>query len=92
MSIFEEMYPYRNFEFRRDFDELQRMLGEAVSRGFVEEVHVVGNGKVPQLDRKWYRDKETGDIYSLTLPWERSLGYWERVDIEDFIDPNQAIQ
>lgn len=92
MSIFEEMFPYRNFEFMRDVNELQRMLSEAISRGFVEEVTPIAHGKLPELPEKWYRDKESGEIYSLTLPWERSLGHWERVDLDDFIDPDQTVQ
>lgn len=92
MSIFEEMFPYRNFESIRDVNELQRMLDEAISRGCVEELTPLAHGKLLELPSKWYRDKESGEIYSLTLPWERGLGHWERIDVEDFIDLDRAIQ
>ncbi len=67
MSIFEEMYPYRQFDSWRDFEELRRMLAQAMSRGFVEEVPVMRTREVPRTEN-WYRDKETGDIYSLIPP------------------------
>lgn len=37
--IFQGMYRYRQFDSWRDYDELKRMLGEAIERGFV------GNGR-----------------------------------------------
>jgi len=81
MSIFDEMYPYGQFDSWRDFDEVKRMLGEAISHGFVEEVPVMKKREVPRTEN-WYRDKETGDIYSLIPPEPPARGGWERVDQE----------
>jgi len=41
--------------------------------------------------REWYRDKETGQIYSLDPPGERG-GWWAEVDLEDLIEPGQKAQ
>ena len=82
MSIFEEMYPYRQFNSLRDFTELKRMLAEAMSRGYVEEVPVMIATEVPTTEN-WYRDKESGEIYSLMPPESPDRGSWERVEIED---------
>lgn len=82
MSIFEEMYPYRQFDSWRDFDELKRTLAESISRGFVEEVPVMKTNEVPRTEN-WYRDKETGEIYSLIPPEPPARGAWEPVDIEE---------
>lgn len=82
MSVFEEMHPYRQFGSWREFDELLRMLAEAISRGFVEEVPVMRKGGTGGVE-KWYRDRETGDIYSLLPPEPPARGWWDRVDIAD---------
>jgi hypothetical protein len=41
--------------------------------------------------RSWYREKETGVIYSLDPPDERP-GWWDEVDLKDLIDPGEKIQ
>jgi hypothetical protein len=82
MSIVEEMYPSRQFNSWGDFDELKRMLSEAISRGYVEEVPVMRVREVPQTE-SWYRDKETGDIFSLVPPEPPARGAWERIDMEE---------
>ena len=81
-SVFEEMHPFRHFNSWREFDELKRMLAEAISRGFVEEVPVMGSDRMRRFE-KWYRDKETGVIYSLAEPNPPAQGAWEQVDIEE---------
>jgi hypothetical protein len=53
ITIFEEMYQYRQFDSWRAFDELQRMLREAIDHGFVEEVPVM---------RKRAREPKTGIV------------------------------
>lgn len=46
------------------------MLSEALARGYVEQVPVMKpHPYAPR--RTWYRDKETGQIYSLDPPDER---------------------
>jgi hypothetical protein len=91
MSIFEEMYPYRQFGSWRDFEELKRMLGEAIARGFVEEVPVMKTREVP-IAENWYRDKETGDIYSHIPPEPPARGAWERIDIEELKRTGHLVQ
>jgi hypothetical protein len=90
-SIFEEMYSFRRFNSWRDFEEVKRMLGEAISRGFVEEVPVMKTSEIPQTEN-WYRDKETGDIYSLVPPEAPSAGRWARVDIDEVRRSDDAVQ
>ncbi len=83
MSVFEEMHPRDQFESLRDYDELKRMLSETIERGFVEEVPVMITRPVPSHTERWYRDKETGEIYSLIPPEAPSQGCWERVELKD---------
>lgn len=89
MSIFREMHMFRQFDSWRDFYELKRMLGEAIERGYVEEVPMRRVRKVRRTEN-WYRDKETGEIYSLIPPEPPARGAWEPVDIEDFGEPGNA--
>lgn len=82
MSVFQEMYPSRQFDSWHDFEELKRMLSEAIDRGFVEEINVIKSREVPRTEN-WYRDKETGEIYSLIPPEPPARGSWVAVDIRD---------
>jgi hypothetical protein len=91
MSIFEEMHPHRQFETPQQFNELKRMLGEAISRGDVEVIPVIRRWEVP-VDEEWYRDKESGAIYSLVAPEPPADGWWERVDIDSFNAIKQQLQ
>jgi hypothetical protein len=55
------MHEGRTIPSPRDFHELQRMLAEAITRGYVEQVPVIKpNRYVP--NETWYRDKETGRV------------------------------
>ena len=92
MSVLEEMHPRYSFESLRDYNELKRMLSETIERGFVEEVPVMITRPVPSHAERWYREKETGEIYSLTPPEAPSQGAWERIDIEELKEPGQSIQ
>ena len=92
MGIFEEMWDARSFFSRRDYTELRRMLTEAIAGGFVEKIQVMPHTRVWSDTEEWYRDKETGEIYSLTGPGERESGHWERVDLKDLIEPGQKSQ
>jgi hypothetical protein len=42
-----------------DYGELRRMLSEAISRGYVEQIPVMKPHRFAPA-REWYRDKETG--------------------------------
>jgi hypothetical protein len=90
MGILKEMHEGRTIPSPRDFHELQRMLAEAITRGYVEQVPVIKpNRYVP--NETWYRDKETGQIYSLH-PFHERPGLWMEVDPNDLIEPGQKVQ
>lgn len=90
MTVFKEMHEAREISGQRDYDELLRMLSEAIARGYVEQVPVMKpHPYAPRL--AWYREKETGVIYSLDPPDERS-GWWAEVDLKDLIEPGEKIQ
>jgi hypothetical protein len=91
MGIFREMYQQRSFQNDRDYRELRRMLSEAISRGYVEQVPVMTPSRFSPT-REWFRDKETGEIYSLDAPEEKLRGWWERVDPADLVEPGETIQ
>jgi hypothetical protein len=73
-----------------DYRELRRMLSEAIARGYVEQIPVMKPHPFVR-DREWYRDKETGQIYSLTPPHERP-GWWAEVDLDDLMEPGRIVQ
>jgi hypothetical protein len=91
VTIFREMHEQRRFESDRDYWELRRMLSEAISRGYVEQIPVMKPSRFSP-GREWYRDKETGAIYSLDGPEEKSRGWWAEVDPKDLIEPGEKIQ
>jgi hypothetical protein len=83
MNVFREMFDNDKFESLRDFTELQRMLRQAIERGYVEEVPVTLRREVSQVEH-WYRDKETGDIYSLIPPESAARGFWGPVNLDEY--------
>jgi len=85
------MYEQRVFESDRDYQELRRMLSEAISRGYVEQIPVMKPSRFSP-NREWYRDKETGEIYSLDAPEEKIRGWWDKVDPQDLVGPDEKIQ
>jgi hypothetical protein len=90
VTIFKEMHEAREISSRRDYQELLRMLSEAIARGYVEQVPVMKpHPYAPR--RNWYREKETGVIYSLDPPDERG-GWWAEVDLTDLIAPGETVQ
>ena len=91
MSIFKEMHETHSFSSFEEFNDLQRMLASAISRGFVEQVSVMKPSQFAP-DMAWYREKETGEIYSLTPPDPPARGWWDRVDIEELKEPGESIQ
>jgi hypothetical protein len=85
------MHLYRQFGSWWDFEELKRMLAEVISQGFVDEVPVTRRREVSQTEY-WYRDKETGDIYSLISPEPPSRGSWDRVNVQELEVNSHRIQ
>jgi hypothetical protein len=90
MTIFREMHEARVVVPGWDYRELLRMLSEAIARGHVEQVPVMKLHRYAPR-RTWYREKETGQIYSLDPPDERP-GLWEEVDLKELIDPGEKVQ
>jgi hypothetical protein len=91
MGIFREMYEQRSFALDWEYWDLRRKLSEAISRGYVERIPVMKpNRFLPK--QEWYRDKETGEIYSLNAPEEKIRGSWRKVDMEDLIEPGETVQ
>lgn len=91
MGIFKDMYEKRIFDTEWEYRELRRMLSESISRGYVERIPVMKPHRwVP--DEEWYRDKETGEIYSLVPPEEKNRGQWIKVDPEDLVVPGETVQ
>lgn len=91
MTVFKKMHEKHGFDSYREFDELTRMLSEAISRGYVEQVPVMKPSRFSPTEA-WYRDKETGDIYSLDPPEFPARGSWRLIDPEDLKEPGQLIQ
>jgi len=91
MGIFKEMYLMRLFNSDWEYRELRRMLSEAISRGYVEQIPVMKPH--PWSPREeWYRDKQTGEIYSLYPPEEKNRGHWIKIDPEDLARPGETVQ
>jgi hypothetical protein len=59
------------------------MLQQTIDRGFVEELSAIEPN--PLAEEYWFRDKETGEIYSLTPPDFPARGSWDKVDPFDRI-------
>jgi len=91
MGVFKEMYDGRHFESGQDYTELQQMLSQAISRGFVEQIAVI-KPILSSRDEEWYRGTETGEMYCLVPPGEKSRGWWTRIDSEDLVQPGETFQ
>jgi hypothetical protein len=79
MSIFQDMYEPRTFLSRTDYLEVLRMLSQAIERGWVEEIPVSIKRPVAWNER-WFREKETGEVYLLEIPDPPSTGTWRAVE------------
>jgi hypothetical protein len=60
------------------------MLSQAISCGYVEQIPVMKPHRYSP-NESWYRDKETGQIYSLH-PFDERPGSWMEVDPTDLIE------
>ena len=83
MGIFRQMYDGRQFPSESEYRELQRTLSDAVAGGVVERIPVIRRNR-SFASEQWFRDKETGEIYSLIMPEERIRGRWAKVDLEKY--------
>jgi hypothetical protein len=87
MGVFKEMYDGRHFESARDYAELRRKLSQVISNGYVEQIRVMR--PILSTGEEWYRDRETGELYCLVPPGERSSGWWTRIDPKDLVGPGE---
>ena len=85
------MYEKRRFDSEWEYRELRRMLSEAISGGHVEQIPVIKRNRYLPAE-EWYRDKETGEIYSLVGPEEKMRGRWSKVDPQDLVEPGETVQ
>jgi len=90
MSIFYDMHQRNSFDSWRDFTEVQRMVKEAIERGFVEEIPVSIVRPLPSSET-WYREKATGEIYSLAEPNPPARGSWVPIHIDDFVSGGSTL-
>lgn len=82
MSIFEEMHRARSFGGWRDYDEVLRMLGEAIERGHVLEIAPSSVGREAWGER-WFVEKGTGVVFRLIEPDPPAAGEWSEVDFRE---------
>lgn len=83
MGILREIYSSSQFSSDAEYGELQQTLAKAIAGGFVERVPVRKHNR--HFSRElWFRDKETGEIYSLIQPEERIRGRWAKVDVDSY--------
>jgi hypothetical protein len=92
MGIFKDMREQRMFDSDWEYTELRRMLSEAISKGYVEQIPVMKKQMRFSLPRESYRDKETGKIYSLIAPDGQIRGGWDKVDFQDLVEPGEPVQ
>jgi len=85
------MHEQKRFASDWEYKELHRMLSEAMSRGYEEQVPVMKPNRFSP-NQEWYQEKETGEIYSLDAPDEKNRGWWDRVEMQDLVDPDQRLQ
>jgi hypothetical protein len=90
MGIFKEIHELRTVGSPEDCRELRRKLSVAISRGWVEQVPVMKPHPLAR-NETWYRDTETGQIFSLH-PFDERPGLWMEVDPKDLIEPGQKVQ
>jgi hypothetical protein len=82
-SIFEDMHRSRSFGGWRDYNELLRMLGEAIERGHVNEIQPGSVGRDARIER-WFVEKETSVVFRLIEPDPPAAGDWSEVEFPDW--------
>lgn len=89
MTILKEIHELRVIGTKPEFLHLKRLLSEAISQGYIEQIPVFKPNRL-WPDQEWYRDKETREIYRLVPPGERG-GSWDRIDPKDLIAPDESV-
>lgn len=91
MSILRETHPNWQFDPWEEYGELRDILAEAKREGYIEEISVMEK-RTKLRPENWYRDKGSGEIYSLVAPDFPARGSWLEVDIEDLKRTEHPIQ
>ena len=91
MSIFREMYQFRSFSIAGDYSGLLRNLAYAIENGLVEEIPVTIKRPYPS-DERWFRDKDSGEVYLLDEPEPPGRGTWRPVEPEELFPPATIAQ
>jgi hypothetical protein len=81
MGILKDIYGGGQFSSDIEYGELRQTLSEAIANGQVENVPVRKRNRYFPAEQ-WFRDKQTGEIYSLIQPAERIRGRWAKVDLD----------
>lgn len=79
----DEMSGNRQFPSDSEYSEFRQLLSEALSVGQIERVPVMKRSRC-LAGEQWFRDKETGEIYSLIQPQERIRGRWAKVNRDSY--------
>ena len=90
MSIFKEIHELRTVCSPEDCRELRRKLAVSIAKGWIEQIAVMKPHPMAP-NETWYRDKETGQVYSLQ-PFDERPGLWMEVDLNDLTEPGQKVQ
>jgi hypothetical protein len=83
MAVFNKLWPTGQFPSDAEFSELWETLSQAMAEGHIEKVPVIKRHRYFPTEQ-WFRDKETGEIYSLIKPQERIRGRWAKVERERY--------
>ncbi len=83
MSIFQSMKDGETFSSLYEYESLLRVLKNAEENDLIEEIPVSARREVPQVEH-WYREKDTGNVYSMLPPEFPAKGYWGPVPLGDF--------
>lgn len=83
MGVFNKLWPTGQFPSDAEYSELTESLAQAMADGQIEKVPVIKRKRYFPTEQ-WFRDKETGEIYSLIKPQERIRGQWAKVDRERY--------
>ena len=79
----DEMCGNRQFPSDLEYSEFRQMLSEALANGQIERVPVIKRNR-SFAGEQWFRDRETGEIYSLIKPQERIRGRWAKLDRDSY--------
>jgi hypothetical protein len=88
MSMFTEIYDLHVFDSSYAYREFHRKLAHALEQGWVEEIPVAIKRVHPRNER-WFRDKESGEVYQLE-ELEGKPTSWRPVEPEELF-PSRSI-